>query len=124
MLSIPTEPLSIQGEPTRLRQVFHNLLQNAIDAQAEVDDPRIEISLAARGDEIVLDFVDAGTGIPDDVLHRAFEPYVTTKAKGTGLGLAIVRKLALRMGGTVAVESEVGKGSKFTITIPTVLPSH
>ena len=101
-LSLPPEPVVIQGEPTRLRQVFHNLLQNAIDAQADVADPRFEITLAARGD-------DGGArarptpapGFADDVLQRAFEPYVTTKAKGTGLGLAIVKKIIEEHGGRV-----------------------
>ena len=58
-----------------------------------VGDPRYDITLEARGDEVGLVFEDAGAGFPDTVLHRAFEPYVTTKSKGTGLGLAIVKKI-------------------------------
>jgi nitrogen fixation/metabolism regulation signal transduction histidine kinase len=118
MLSIPSEPLAIQGEPTRLRQVFHNLLQNAIDAQTDVEDPRYEITLAARGDEVVLDFADAGAGIPDDVLHRAFEPYVTTKAKGTGLGLAIVKKIIEEHGGRVDLANRSPRGARVRLVFP------
>ena len=73
--------------------MFHNLLQNAIDAQADARTPSYDIALGVNGDEVTLAFADAGAGFADDVLRRAFEPYVTTKAKGTGLGLAIVRKI-------------------------------
>ena len=117
-LSLPPEPLAIEGEPTRLRQVFHNLLQNAIDAQTEVDDARFDITLAGRGEEIILAFGDAGVGIPDDVLHRAFEPYVTTKAKGTGLGLAIVKKIIEEHGGHVELANQAPRGARVTLVFP------
>src|SRR5207237_8527797 len=83
----------IHGEPTRLRQVFHNLIQNAIDAQTDVDAPAYDIDVDARGDELALSISDRGSGFPEEMMRRAFEPYVTTKAKGTGLGLAIVKKI-------------------------------
>jgi nitrogen fixation/metabolism regulation signal transduction histidine kinase len=117
-LSLPTEPLVIQGEPTRLRQVFHNLLQNAIDGQAETAEPHYDISLAARGDDAVLVFDDAGIGFPDSVLHRAFEPYVTTKAKGTGLGLAIVKKIVDEHRGRVELANRAPCGARVTLVFP------
>jgi nitrogen fixation/metabolism regulation signal transduction histidine kinase len=117
-LSLPTEPLVIQGEPTRLRQVFHNLLQNAIDGQAETAEPHYDISLAARGDDAVLAFEDAGIGFPDSVLHRAFEPYVTTKAKGTGLGLAIVKKIVDEHRGRVELGNRAPCGARVTLVFP------
>jgi nitrogen fixation/metabolism regulation signal transduction histidine kinase len=117
-LSLPPEPAVIQGEPTRLRQVLHNLIQNAIDAQADVDDPRYEITLERRGDEVALVFADAGTGFSDEVLHRAFEPYVTTKSKGTGLGLAIVRKIVDEHGGRVELANREPHGARVTIAFP------
>jgi nitrogen fixation/metabolism regulation signal transduction histidine kinase len=117
-LSLPPEPIAIQGEPTRLRQVFHNLIQNAIDAQTDVDQARFEITLDARGDEIALSFADAGTGIADDVLHHAFEPYVTTKAKGTGLGLAIVKKILEEHGGRVELANQAPRGARVTLVFP------
>jgi nitrogen fixation/metabolism regulation signal transduction histidine kinase len=117
-VNLPSEPLVMLGEPTRLRQVFHNLLQNAIDAQAELPEPHYEIDLEQRGDEVVLAFADAGAGFPDTVLHRAFEPYVTTKAKGTGLGLAIVKKIVDEHHGRVDLANRVPRGARVTLTFP------
>jgi len=117
-LSLPAEPLVIQGEPTRLRQVFHNLLQNAIDAQADVAEPRYDIALDQRGDEVVLSFGDAGAGFAADVLQRAFEPYVTTKAKGTGLGLAIVKKIIDEHHGRVDLANRAPRGASVTLVFP------
>jgi nitrogen fixation/metabolism regulation signal transduction histidine kinase len=117
-LNLPAEPLVVLGEPTRLRQVFHNLLQNAIDAQAETPEPRYEINLEARDDEVVLAFGDRGPGFPDAVLHRAFEPYVTTKAKGTGLGLAIVKKIVDEHHGRVELTNRAPRGARVTLIFP------
>jgi nitrogen fixation/metabolism regulation signal transduction histidine kinase len=117
-LTVPPEPLVIQGEPTRLRQVFHNLLQNAVDAQTELAHPRYDIALEARGNELALVFADAGAGFPDSVLHRAFEPYVTTKAKGTGLGLAIVKKIVDEHHGRVELANGVPRGARITLSFP------
>ena len=122
-LSLPSEPLLVEGEPTRLRQVFHNLLQNAIDAQAEVADPRYDIALEARGEQIVLAFNDGGVGFPDDVLHRAFEPYVTTKVKGTGLGLAIVKKIIDEHRGRVELANRLPRGASVTLVFPRAGPA-
>jgi nitrogen fixation/metabolism regulation signal transduction histidine kinase len=117
-LSLPDAPLYIQGEPTRLRQVFHNLISNAVDAQADVADPRFAITLAARDGEATLAFEDGGAGFAEDVLARAFEPYVTTKAKGTGLGLAIVKKIVDEHGGRVLLANVPGGGAQVTLVFP------
>ncbi|MGH8800057.1 MAG: ATP-binding protein [Casimicrobiaceae bacterium] len=109
---------TIQGEPTRLRQVIHNLLQNAIDAQAEAPDPAYDVGVEVRGDELALSIGDRGSGFPDDVARRAFEPYVTTKAKGTGLGLAIVKKIAEEHHGRVTIENRSPHGALVTLYLP------
>jgi nitrogen fixation/metabolism regulation signal transduction histidine kinase len=113
----PGNPV-IQGEPTRLRQVIHNLLQNAIDAQAESPDPAYDIGVEVRGDELALSIGDRGGGFPDDVVRHAFEPYVTTKAKGTGLGLAIVKKIAEEHHGRVTIENRSPRGAVVTLYLP------
>ena len=95
----PDLPL-IMGDTTQLRQVIHNLVQNALDAVAERPEGcvrlRTEIARTEQGElrAVRLQVLDNGPGFSEKVLKRAFEPYVTTKTKGTGLGLAVVKKIA------------------------------
>jgi len=103
--------------------VFHNLLQNAVDAQADVADPRFAIALSSNGGEAILTFADHGPGFDDDVIEHVFEPYVTTKAKGTGLGLAIVKKIVDEHRGRVAVENTPPRGARVTLIFPAVTPA-
>ena len=95
---------SIMGDPTQLRQVIHNLLQNAQDATLEGANPgnpvEVKTELVPYGEHngmiqkaVRLTISDSGIGFPAKILARAFEPYVTTKSKGTGLGLAVVKKI-------------------------------
>ena len=95
---------SIMGDPTQLRQVIHNLLQNAQDASLEGANPgnpvEVKTELVPYGEHngmiqkaVRLTISDSGIGFPAKILARAFEPYVTTKSKGTGLGLAVVKKI-------------------------------
>jgi len=108
----------IHGEPTRLRQVFHNLIQNALDAQTDVPEPTYEFAIEAQGESVELSLADAGSGFPEDMMRHAFEPYVTTKAKGTGLGLAIVKKIVDEHGGRVAIENRPDGGARVTLRFP------
>jgi nitrogen fixation/metabolism regulation signal transduction histidine kinase len=99
----------ILGDPTQLRQVTHNLVQNALDAVADKPDGRVRVATSAalgeRGElrAVRLTVIDNGPGFDDKVLKRAFEPYVTTKSKGTGLGLAVVKKIADEHRATVRI---------------------
>ena len=99
----------IVGDSTQLRQVIHNLVQNALDAVAEQPDGRVRVSTeVARSEQgelraVRLQVIDNGPGFSDKVLKRAFEPYVTTKSKGTGLGLAVVKKIADEHGARVRI---------------------
>jgi len=108
----------IQGEPTRLRQVFHNLIQNALDAQTDTAEPAYDFAIEASGGEVRLSFADAGGGFSEDVMRRAFEPYVTTKAKGTGLGLAIVKKIVDEHRGSITIENRATRGARVTLHFP------
>ena len=104
----------IEGDATQLRQVVHNLVQNALDAVNDRPDGQVQISTeAAHGDAgelraVRLKVSDNGGGFGDKVLKRAFEPYVTTKAKGTGLGLAVVKKIADEHGALVRIVNQRG----------------
>jgi len=119
-LSLPPEPVFIQGERTRLRQVFHNLLANAVEAQADVSPPTFAIALSESDGYVTLSFTDRGPGFSTDVLSHAFEPYVTTKAKGTGLGLAIVKKIIDEHGGRVLLENAAPRGARATLVFPAI----
>ncbi|MEP6701791.1 MAG: ATP-binding protein [Betaproteobacteria bacterium] len=110
----------VHGEPTRLRQVVHNLLQNALDAQADRPEPRIDIRTENRDDMFWLRIADQGTGFPATMIDRIFEPYVTTKPKGTGLGLAIVKKIIDEHGGKVHIENSAPTGAQVSIALPPI----
>ena len=100
---------AISGDAKQLRQVIHNLVQNALDAVADRADGVVRVRTEALHDErgalraVRLVVVDNGPGFADKVLKRAFEPYVTTKSKGTGLGLAVVKKIADEHGARIRV---------------------
>lgn len=111
----PTLPL-VRGDATQLRQVIHNLLQNAEDALHDHSEPRIEVRTEAAGDRVRLSVRDNGGGFAESIMKRAFEPYVTTKSKGTGLGLAIVKKIIDEHHGTVSLENKAG--AAVTIALP------
>jgi nitrogen fixation/metabolism regulation signal transduction histidine kinase len=110
----------INGDATRLRQVIHNLLQNAQDALQGVAQPQITLSTEMQNGEIRLCVEDNGAGFPDSVLSRAFEPYMTTKAKGTGLGLAIVKKIVEEHWGHIALENNTNGGARINISLPLI----
>ncbi|MBE0621340.1 MAG: HAMP domain-containing protein [Burkholderiales bacterium] len=113
----------VMGDPTRLRQVIHNLLQNAQDALAGNAGARIEVETERAGNQACLRISDNGCGFPETIMARVFEPYVTTKTKGTGLGLAIVKKIIDEHNGAVRVENLPGSGARVSITLPLQLES-
>jgi len=110
----------VNGDATRLRQVIHNLLQNAQDALQSVAQPQITLHTKTQNGEIHLWVEDNGAGFPASVLMRAFEPYMTTKAKGTGLGLAIVKKIVEEHGGHITIENNISGGGRVSISLPLV----
>jgi nitrogen fixation/metabolism regulation signal transduction histidine kinase len=112
----------VEGDPARLRQVFHNLLQNAEHAVAERADPRIVVRTRQVEGSVKLDVLDNGPGFLPEILARAFEPYVTTKSKGTGLGLAIVKKIVEEHNGSIQIANVAGGGAEVSILLPLAKP--
>jgi nitrogen fixation/metabolism regulation signal transduction histidine kinase len=102
----------VLGDAQQLRQVIHNLLQNAQDATEGRAKPEVVLrtqwSETARRVRLVVQ--DNGSGFPEHILKRAFEPYVTTKSKGTGLGLAVVKKIADEHGARIDLKNRAVEG--------------
>ena len=118
-LDLPEDLPTIKSDRGRLQQVLLNVINNAMDAVNKGGE--ISISTWAKDKEMVLIKIrDNGSGIPPDKLKRIFEPFYTTKSrdKGTGLGLSITYGIINKLGGKVSVESEVNKGTGFTIELP------
>jgi len=107
----------VQGDPTQIRQVIHNMLQNAQDALGGQDEGAIEVLTRRDGERAVLLFRDNGPGFPAEVLARAFEPYFTTKSRGTGLGLAMVKKIVDEHGGEIRLSNRDGAGAEVRIRL-------
>jgi len=120
-LELAPGPLPVLADPAQLTQVLYNLAANAADAMP--DGGVLTIRTATDGDDpdlVVLEVADTGVGIPPEHLDSIFDPFFTTKeiGRGTGLGLASVQGTVAQHGGTIAVASEPGAGTVFTIRLP------
>jgi PAS domain S-box-containing protein len=110
--------LQVMADPHLLHRVFANLLLNAM--QAMPGGGKLTVSAFADDGAIAVRVSDMGTGIHEDFKDKLFKPLFTGKAKGTGLGLAVVKRIVDAHGGEIIVESELGKGSTFTVKLPIV----
>lgn len=110
----------INGDAMRLRQVVHNLLHNSHDALQQSELREIILLTENTPRMFKLSVLDNGSGFPEHVLARAFEPYMTTKEKGTGLGLPIVKKIVDEHGGTISIENRQSGGTCVSIFLPLI----
>jgi signal transduction histidine kinase len=110
------EPLIIDGDRFALGRVYRNLITNAI--QATDQGGRVVVTTRRSGDEVEINVSDTGVGIAPERLAAIFEDFVTTKRHGLGLGLAISKRIVEQLDGAITVESEVGRGTAFTIRFP------
>jgi signal transduction histidine kinase len=117
----------IWADPNQIKQVFLNVIMNAADAMSETHGSEshevrntLTVSTSNPNGFIELRFADTGPGIPPEELDRVFDPFYTTKdpGRGTGLGLSVSYKIIDEAGGTILVESEIGKGTNFFVRIP------
>jgi signal transduction histidine kinase len=109
-------PLTIAGDRFALGRVYRNLITNAI--QATQPGGRVSVVTSRVDSHVEVTFADTGSGIPPDRLSAIFEDFVTTKTRGLGLGLAISKRIVEQLDGTIAVHSEVGRGTSFTLRFP------
>jgi two-component system sensor histidine kinase BarA len=127
--SVPENLPKIYSDAGRIQQILYNLLSNAVKFTPEGG--LVELRLSLNGDErIEVAVRDTGIGIPPEKLSEVFEKFrqldesMTREHSGTGLGLAISKELTALLGGTIAVTSEPGKGSEFTVTLPVTIPTE
>jgi signal transduction histidine kinase len=112
---------AIQADRQQLRQVFLNLLTNAADAMKDGGTLTVKVNLSPDESRVRIEFADTGGGIEAGNLEKIWDPFFTTKpeGKGTGLGLAICRRVIEEHQGSIAIESELGRGTKIIIELPT-----
>ena len=126
------ECLPVLADAEQLRQIIHNLLQNAQDAQEQTGRCQQAVTIQTQWrpatQRVRLSINDNGPGFPEHILQRAFEPYVTTKAKGTGLGLAVVKKIADEHGARISISNRVQdgeiQGAQISILLATQAPNQ
>jgi signal transduction histidine kinase len=107
---------AVMADREGLRRVFVNIVRNAI--QAMPDGGTVSVTTRKSGRSVVVTVADTGTGIPEDVMPRLFQPNFSTKTEGMGLGLAIVKRILDDLDGTIGIDSEAGAGTTVTITLP------
>ena len=117
-IALETDQTRIWSDPYQLRQVLINLVTNGL--QAVNLGGRIILTISADGSQTVITVKDNGPGIPKENLERIFEPFFSTKppGKGTGLGLSVSRGLVEKLGGRIEVESQLGNGAAFRVSLP------
>ena len=127
VLVAPEEPVSVDCDPTRIEQVLTNLLSNAL--KYSPNGGRVTVAIDAGGADVVIAVTDEGMGIAPDEREKIFERFhragkSSEEIPGVGLGLSLARKLVEAHGGRIEVESEVGRGSTFRVSLRRTLPSR
>jgi signal transduction histidine kinase len=114
-LVVPSE-LTIKTDQTYLKRAMSNLVLNAV--QAMPDGGKLTLSAEVQAGRALISVADTGVGIPEEIKPNLFKPMFTTKAKGQGLGLAVVKRLVEALGGSISFESQAGRGTRFTVSLP------
>jgi signal transduction histidine kinase len=106
------------ADPMQMKQVFLNLILNAIDAMNDGGTLRLATRYEEETHSIIIEIADTGKGIGTDVMDKIFQPFFTTKPRGTGLGLSISKRLIEEHGGAIMVQSMPDRGTTFIISLP------
>jgi len=106
----------LKTDAAYLKRILTNLINNAVQAMPQGG--KLTIMATAENGVVALSVEDTGEGIAEETKLRLFTPLVTTKSKGQGFGLAVVKRLTEALGGTVRFDSELGKGTRFTVELP------
>lgn len=119
----PTRPIEVYGDAVRLEQVLVNLVSNAMDAVHGNGEPRLQITMGAEGDSVIVEVADNGHGLSSSVAEKLFEPFFTTKkTSGLGLGLAISQDIVRRFGGDLTATNGEAGGAVFRMALRAVRP--
>jgi len=110
----------VMGDPEQLKQVFVNLISNAVQAMAE-DGGTLTVSVGFEDEFVYVRFSDTGPGIPSDSVGKVFDPFFSTRDDGTGLGLTIVHRIVDEHGGHIEVTSDASTGTAFTVHLPALI---
>jgi signal transduction histidine kinase len=116
ILTLPTNNVDMFCDAEKLEVVFINLITNAI--QSMNNKGTVSIRGSEQKDDVIIEVEDTGSGIPDNVLPKIFDPLFTTRQIGTGLGLPSCKTIVERHGGTIDVKTDLGKGTTFIIKLP------
>jgi signal transduction histidine kinase len=120
-ISVEAENVAtIKIDPLRVRRALENLINNAIESMKV--EGEVQLTLHREDDTILLKVIDQGRGMHPDVMSQLFKPFFTTKPGGMGLGLAFCKRTVEAHGGAIKVDSEEGKGTTVTITLPVEQP--
>ncbi|MBT3279488.1 MAG: GHKL domain-containing protein [Phycisphaerales bacterium] len=119
--SPPAAPLKCNLDVNLIKQAILNLLLNAIQAMEPAGRGELLLGATQRESDVVIEITDTGPGIDAKALETIFTPYFSTKSEGSGLGLPTARRIVHEHGGTIDVQSEPGRGTQFTIILPTNL---
>lgn len=119
---IPESLPPIMATPLGIEQIFHNLLNNAIQAQSQTDKAWVAISASPTASQIILTVTDGGPGLSEQALQQVFMPFFTTKKDGLGLGMALTETLVQRYNGSIQVENSATGGACFTLIFPLTQP--
>jgi len=122
-VELPEDFPAVSVDPSQLRQLLFNLVQNAVAALAEVEAGRVVLSGRVVGSSVEIEVRDNGAGIPEDALTKIFEPLFTARRGGVGLGLALCRRIAEKHHGVLEASNAPGGGARFVLRLPDAVAS-